>query len=614
MQGFPVCGVSFLLSLGMSLVFTPLVRRLALKWNYVAVPRPDRWHQKPTGLLGGVSIFGSVMAAWLVSAFLFSGFEDLIFPLLPVALCAAAVFLLGLADDLSEMNAQYKLIGQVVAASVLVVFGFQFAWFDSQTANILVSIFWIVGITNAFNLLDNMDGLSAGIAAISGFFLWWWLAVGFDAGGGATGFPERVMLAALIGGLLGFLVYNFNPASIFMGDAGSLFIGFLLASLTLLPGPGETAATPFLNQIPVILIPCLILFVPILDTVFVSFMRKLFARSIFQGGRDHSSHRMVAMGFSEKKAVVILYGFAVMSGAIGLGIYPLDMGISVVIIALYLILVLLFWMYLAKVKVYAKPAETASHSFTTALPLMFETGYARTLFSILLDLLLITIAYYTSYLLRFGGVVGPDFHYFLKSLPIVFASQIFCFYVFGVYQRLWSGSRLGDVSVYVKGVTGGTVMTVLIILLVYRFQGFSRAVFIIYWGMMLILLSFSRFFFRLVDEWARRDSRRGKPALIYGAGIGGQMVVREIETNDALDLSLAGFIDDDPRKKGKTIHGYPVLGNVHQLGDIIRKHQIREIIVSFRDNGAEKKKEIQRWCQRDGHDVMVRQMRLVIDP
>ena len=611
MNPFLAYSAAFFIAFGGSLFLTPLVRHIAVKYHYVATPRADRWHKKTTGLFGGVSIFLSIMAAWFIASAVFYPFQNYIQPLLPVALGGTAMFLMGLLDDISEINPQYKLIGQVVAASVLVIFGFQFSWFESKTANLLISIFWIVGITNAFNLLDNMDGLSAGIAFISGIFLFLWLTV--IPGSSSLAAPVLLMLAAYIGSLLGFLFYNFNPASIFMGDAGSLFIGFMLACLTLIKHPSDVQAVPLFNQLSVIAIPCLILFIPILDTAFVSFMRKLFSRSIFQGGRDHSSHRMVAIGFSEKKAVIMLYLFAAISGLLALCIYPLDMGVSIVIITLYLILVLLFWIYLANVEVYSQGPASTEKRTGTVFPVMMEAGYGRTLLSILMDLALITVAYYASYLLRFGGGVGVNFDFFLKSLPIMFACQIFCLYRFGVYQRLWWGPRLGDLSVYVKGVTAGTVMAMLVLLFLYRFQSFSRAVFIIYWGVMLIFISFSRFFFRLLDEWVSRGNQQGKPVLIYGAGIGGQMLVREIETNKDLGLSMVGFIDDDPRKKGKKIHGYPVLGSEKQLKSMVKKYNIQEIIVSFKDKGVEKKKNVHRLCLHDGIEITVSRMRLMID-
>ena len=610
MNPLPAYSVSFSIAFAASLLLTPMVRHIAVKYNYVATPRIDRWHKKTTGLFGGISIFSSMMAVWLISSVGFFNSQNYIYPLLPVALGGTAMFLLGLVDDISEINPQVKLIGQVVVASVLVIFGFQFHWFESKTANLLISIFWIVGITNAFNLLDNMDGLSAGIAGISGSFLFLWLMILPEACILAA--PVQLMLAAYIGSLLGFLFYNFNPASIFMGDAGSLFIGFVLACLTVIEYPSCAQSVPPFNQLSVIAIPCLILFIPILDTAFVSFMRKLFDRSIFQGGRDHSSHRMVAIGFSERKAVIILYVFAVISGLLALCMNPLHMGISAVIIILYLILVLMFWVYLANVQVYAHSGDITDKRTRFFLPGLKKARYGRTFFSILLDLVLITVAYYASYLLRFGGDIGPNFNFFLKSLPIMFSCQILCLYIFGVYQRLWAGSRLGDISVYVKGVTSGTVMAVLMILLVYRFQGFSRAIFIIYWGVMLILLTFSRFFFRILDDWVIRENRDGKPTLIYGAGVGGQMLVREIETNSELGLAIVGFLDDDPMKKGKKIHGYPVLGNDRRLPEIIRKYNIKEIVISFKVNSDEKKKEINRVCHQTGIDAAVSQMRLII--
>jgi len=299
---------------------------------------------------------------------------------------------------------------------------------------------------------------------------------------------------------------------------------------------------------------------------------------------------------------------------LALGIYPLETGISTVIITLYLILVLLFWIYLANVEVYSQTSGSIEKPAGTILPVWLEAGYGQTFFSILMDLILITVAYYTSYLLRFGGILGPNFDFFFKSLPIMFACQIFCLYRFGVYQRLWWGSRLGDIFVYVKGVTAGTLMAMIVLLFLYRFQSFSRAVFIIYWGVMLIFISFSRFFFRLLDEWVSRGNQKGKPALIYGAGIGGQMVVREMETNEDLGLLMVGFIDDDSKKKGKKIHGYPVLGCEKQLKAIIEKYKIQAIIVSFRDLGDEKKREVQRLCVRDNFDTVVSRMRLIIEP
>ena len=410
--------VGLAISFAASVILTPLVRHLALRLGCVATPRPDRWHKKKTGLFGGVAIFLSVTGTWLVISLVFLDFNTAIKPLAFIVLAGCAIFFLGLSDDLFELNPQYKLIGQVVVASIMVLLGFQVNWFDSMTANQLVSIFWIVGITNAFNLLDNMDGLAAGIALISCCFLFLWLVIE------PTAFQnnqpsQNLLIISYIGGMAGFLIYNYHPASIFMGDAGSLFIGFMLAAMIIAVNPVGTGSNSVFNQLTVIFIPVLILFVPILDTTFVSFMRKVKARSIFQGGTDHSSHRMVAGGLSEKKAVLVLYLFSVLSGVIALLIIPLGLFVSIFIIALHLLLVFLFWLYLANVDVY--PQDNKSYVETGQSHGKLRADYGKTLLSIVFDLVLITMAYYAAYLLRFEGDIGPDFSFFLKSLPIMFA-------------------------------------------------------------------------------------------------------------------------------------------------------------------------------------------------
>ncbi len=598
-------GGSFLLSL----ILTPLIRKLALATGQVAVPRDSRWHKKETALMGGVSIFVSYMIVWVLAVSLM-GWQSFGIPFLPIAVCATGVFLLGLADDIFSMDPQHKLAGQIIITSVLIYFGFRLHWTDSNTANLFISIIWIVGLTNAFNLLDNMDGLSAGIAFIAAFFLF--LVHYLNASMGSAVGPVLLMSAIYLGAILGFLIYNFNPASIFMGDSGSLFIGFLLGCMTLISSPGKAAGSSSSQILSVIAIPILIVFIPILDTGFVSFMRKLFNRSISQGGRDHSSHRMVAIGFSERKAVLILYAFSVISGLIALGIGRFSMGTSLIVIILYLLLVLFFWIHLARVKVYPEESiltQTDRGSFT---PILIEITYKKRLLEVLLDSVLITVAYYTAYLLRFEGVIGPNFDFFLKSLPIMIASQIFWFYVMGVYRGVWESTSLRDLTDYIKAITGGTVMPMLVLLFVYRFYSFSRAVFVIYWVLMLLLLSLSRLSFRLFEEGIRKRRQEGRPTLIYGAGIGGQMAMREIETNRDLGLALVGFIDDSPRKQKGRIMGYPVFGGQEGLDRIIKKHNVQEIIISFKQDGEKKRKEVKDLCRSLGAEVEVKQMKLMI--
>ena len=601
----------FCAALALSLILTPLIRRVAVKCGQVSRPKDDRWHQKETALMGGVGIFMSAMPLWLIAAYVLD-WPVYGHPYLPIAVCAAGVFVLGLADDIFNMDPQHKLAGQIVIASVLIFFGFRVEWTDFKTINLVLSFFWIVGVTNAFNLLDNMDGLAAGVAFISGAFLFLFLFL--EPASRAASAPVLLMLAAYCGAVSGFLVYNFNPASIFMGDAGSLFLGFVLACLTVAADPGKSGqGGSSFHLLSVIAIPILILFIPILDTGFVSLMRKLFRRAVSQGGKDHSSHRMVAIGFSERKAVLVLYGFSMASGLIALSIRYLSAGVSLVVIALYLLFVLFFWIYLARVKVYQEKSILSDRGGGLITPILVEITYRRRLFEVLLDSVLIAVSYYTAYLLRFEGELGGNFDFFLKSLPILISCQIFAMYIAGVYRGVWESTSLRDLVGYVQAISAGTVMTILIILFVYRFMSFSRAVFVIYWFFMLILVSLSRLSFRMLDEGIRKRNNEGMPTLIYGAGAGGQMALKEIETNREMGLNPVGFVDDNIRIHRRRVKGYPVLGGQDQLAEIIKAYGVRKIVVAFREKGLEKRRELRGLCADLGLEVDVVQMRLIID-
>lgn len=593
-------------ALVLSLLLTPLMRSVARLTGQVAAPKEDRWHRKETAMLGGVAIFASTAAAWIAAAWMLD-WSRYALPHLVVVVCGAAMFLLGLADDIRGMDPQHKLAGQIIISAVVLFFDYSLGWSRYHTADLFLSLLWLVGITNAFNLLDNMDGLSAGVAAVAAVFLGFHLFYY----GGEEAAPLLLLCVVYLGALIGFLVFNFNPASIFMGDAGSLFIGFMLACQTMAGTRVLGQGGDSIHLLSVVAIPVLILFIPILDTGFVSLMRRLFGRPISKGGRDHSSHRMVAIGFSERKAVLILYLFAALSGLVTIAIRGLSTWTSLALTAFYLLGVLFFWIYLGKVRVYQEPSLISEKGIVSLV--LIEITYKRRILEVILDLFLVAVSYYTAYILRFEGSLGGNFDFFLKSLPVVIACQILCMYLFGVYRGVWNTTGMRDLVGYIKAVSAGTVSAMLIPLFLYRFESFSRAVFVIYWVIMIVLVSLSRLSFRLLDEGIRKGRRSGSPSLIYGAGIGGQMALKEIETSKELDLNVIGFLDDDVRLHGKSLRGYAVLGGMDSIETIVSRHGIRDIIVAFKDRGDEKVKEIKEVFARSGRDVRVRRMRLVIE-
>src|SRR6185295_7953965 len=208
----------------------------------------------------------------------------------------------------------------------------------------MLTLAWIVGITNAFNLLDNMDGLCAGITLIAGTFL---LFV-FIGSPGPIAAPA-LYLAALMGATAGFLVYNFHPASIFMGDTGSLFLGLNMAALTLVATSGAVGRSGVLS---VVAGPVLPLLIPILDTTFVTALRLLSARRPSQGGRDHMSHRLVAVGLSERRAVTTLWALAAAGGLISVLVHRNETGWGIVAALTFVLAMIIFAVYLARIRVY----------------------------------------------------------------------------------------------------------------------------------------------------------------------------------------------------------------------------------------------------------------------
>ncbi len=293
-----------LVALTFSMVATPLMRRVALRAGVVSVPRTRDLHIAPVPLLGGAAIYG----AFVVALLLF-GDRFYVRELIGILLGATLISLFGFADDRWELGSLAKLGGQVLAGAVLVLGGTQVQLFPQPWLNWALTIVWVVGITNALNFLDNMDGLSGGVATIAAaFFLL--LA--------AMNTPRQVlvgaMAAALIGACVGFLRYNLNPATIFMGDTGSLFIGFVLAALAI--------KLRFLGNTPLVtwMVPVCVLALPIFDTALVVVGRLRRGVNPFTtAGKDHLSHRLHALGLTRREAVLTCY---LLAGACGLvGVY-----------------------------------------------------------------------------------------------------------------------------------------------------------------------------------------------------------------------------------------------------------------------------------------------------
>jgi UDP-GlcNAc:undecaprenyl-phosphate GlcNAc-1-phosphate transferase len=304
--------LTFVVAALLSMYGVPIARRAALKFGIVDKPDGRLKHQRePVPYLGGVAIY----LAFLVSlTFTFEFRHDV----LGIVLAGTLIVMLGLIDDFGVLSPGTKLAGQFLAVFVLIKSGIRIEiaslpdWID-----IALTVFWMIGIINAFNLLDIMDGLSAGVGIISAAFL---CAVAILNGDQTIAF----MLAALMGSLLGFLRYNWRPASIYMGDSGAMFIGLMLGALSMIGKYTEGHSVSLLT-------PVLILGMPIFDTLFVMYIRFLRGLPVFLGSPDHMAIRLRHWGLSVTQVVVISYLGAALLGGIGLLVMAVPQNLAVIL-------------------------------------------------------------------------------------------------------------------------------------------------------------------------------------------------------------------------------------------------------------------------------------------
>ena len=577
----------------LALILTPLVRGLARHYGFVAQPKIDRWHKKPTAMLGGTAIWLSVIITLL-------GFSLHTTYGLQILLASTFLFLVGLVDDLIHIKPYQKLIGQILGSAFVVYYGLSLPWTGSVLLNMALAIFWLIGITNAINLLDNMDGLASGIAIIAAGFL----ALSFVNSGQ---FTEAMIMLVFAGGLLGFVIYNSNPASIFMGDCGSMFVGFFLGSSALMHVSGGRSR----SLLPVLAVPILVLFIPIFDTTFVTVLRKLSGRAASQGGRDHTSHRLVALGMSERHAVLMLYGFAALSGLLAIVVQRTRLDVSLAAIAGFTIVLTLIGVYLAGVKVYDESEKDVALKDKPLYAFLVDVSYKRRIFEVFLDVVLITLSYWSAYAINFPPN-NTAWNLFIRTLPVLIFIKMSVFLVTGVYRGLWRYTSMSDLIVFAKAVILSSVGSILVLLFAFRFEGFSRKVFIIDAACMFLFLAGSRMAFRLFRQLVPAVSKQnGRRVLIYGAGDGGELLLRELRNNRELQLAPIGFLDDDPAKSGKVIHGLRVFGGNGDLSAVCAQHAVDEIVISSMKMSEERIQEILQCCM--DKQIIVKRMRITME-
>jgi UDP-GlcNAc:undecaprenyl-phosphate GlcNAc-1-phosphate transferase len=472
-----------------SSVLTGVTILLARRQGWLFYPREERWHRKPVAKFGGVPILLCLAAFGVISPP--SGV------LRSTVLLTAAMGMVGFCDDVWMLRPRVKFFAELAIACIAVYFGIVYPLTYVPVLNYLFTVFWLVALTNALNLLDNMDGLSAGVAIIALVNLVLVLQPPAET---------MRMIGVMAGALLGFLIFNFNPAKIFMGDTGSLAIGFFIGCTSIL-GTHNLSST-----LSVLFIPGLMLFLPIFDMALVSITRRLNGRAISAGAKDHSSHRLVTLGLTERGAVLSLYAFSVFSGVVAYlwkNVWP-DAGPGLFV--LFMVTAGLFWLYLAKVQL---PDDWLSRTtvFTFALPELLNS-IAASAAMIFVDIGLILVSLWLSFLLRFSGIPRQTLPAFFLAAALAVAIKVPLLSVFSVYRRGWAMRSMSDVYPVVKASFIGMLALVTALTFSIRFREASRTVFLTDCLLTVVLLCTARASTRVFEDLLPR--RRESGIVVFG--------------------------------------------------------------------------------------------------
>jgi UDP-GlcNAc:undecaprenyl-phosphate GlcNAc-1-phosphate transferase len=580
----------FIVPIVISLLITPSVIWFAQRVGAMDQPNGRKIHKAPIPRLGGVAIYLSFFVSLALLKVVDPGLNDLI-SLGPdkggmLIIAFVLILALGIIDDIHPRTPTEKLVLQLIAGTLVYLTGFRVSTITAPLGKGVLdlgileypaTLLWIVGITNAFNLIDGLDGLATGVAAIACFTI-------FGVSLLTNELHTSILVLILAGAVIGFLRYNFWPARIFLGDSGSLFLGFALSVFSIRSSTkGSTAVA--------ILVPILSLGLPIIDTMLAmtrrllgsllperakstSFLRKL--DSIFSPDTRHIHHRLIARGLSHRNAVFLLY---IVSCTFGIGAFAITAGNNLGASAVLITVAVATTVGVRQLR-YKEMAVLRNGIF---LPIYEWPLINRRFFQGFLDLGFITIAYAAAYILRSPGETSRLLEKpFVTNAMIIGGMQLLVFYFSGLYKGTFRYSGIGDILKMFKAVVLAVTITGIAFSLRPQTQGafgFSIAISDFYF--LLSLVVGSRVSFHVLDYFFRRENGNGgKRVVIYGADAKGLLTLQQILSDDRLNLTPVGFLDEATHLEGKRLNGYPIFGGHWKIPKILRQHNVEEIILS----------------------------------
>jgi UDP-GlcNAc:undecaprenyl-phosphate/decaprenyl-phosphate GlcNAc-1-phosphate transferase len=578
-----------------ALTLWALLRAPAAASVLVAHPTGERWHDRSTPTFGGVGIAAGLAVA--VALAVAVGAVEASWELAGILAGCALLFVVGLLDDVRHLSPLAKLAAQVAAASIAVAAGLRVELVSNDVLGVAIALFWLVGITNAFNLLDNMDGLAATLATVGCVYF------AIDAATVHENDVVLVLALSLAFACLGFLPFNLRPgggAHVFMGDAGSQLLGFLLAALGLAASwttAGTTVAT--------MLLPLLVLAIPILDTTLVTIRRLAERRPVTQGGRDHTSHRLVYYGLSETKAVALLALIAIALGATSVAYNVLDRpAITALGVLVTFALLVQFGGFLAELSEEERRGRRGDTRLRHAIAVQ-----PRRLIELVVDSVLVNATFLGTYLLFVDGR-GTELQRgtFLAVLPILLGTTYVVYVLFGVYRRAWRYATLRDLASIALASALATTAAYGITIATRDLGDFPAEVFPAFGIAAAALAVVSRWCVRLVPEAGRGPDDGRRRILVVGAGRAGRGFVRDLR--GAPDARVVGFLDDNPRLRRRRVQGVPVLGTSADAAAALATTRADELVVTIPDAAAARLGAVARACEAAGVPLHVVRERL----
>ncbi len=578
-----------------SYALTPSVGRLAIWLGALDQPGPRKIHQHPIPRLGGLAVLGAI-ASVAVATFWLSPWTGWQLPgrlCLGIALGLLPIVAVSIRDDMKPLPPLPKFVAHLVGAAIVVGFGVSLnseVHMFGQTITIgwlawPLSVLWLVGTTNAFNIVDGLDGLSAGLALISAFALC-----------GVFVFANQSAMAGvalvLAGGLAGFLPYNMFPARMFFGDTGATAVGFCLGAFAL--RGGTTLSAGFAT-----LLPMFVLGLPIAETM-ISMARRLLKRlgqkdagGVFEPDSNHMHHRLLRLGIEHPHAVFILYGAGVFLAGSALA----SMFMTARESALFVVALLLTGFLGVRRLGYD---EFAIIRTGVALRVYEAPVLNKSMFAVFVDVVIVATAVVVAV-----GLKTDDWNLtgarsaVLAMVAVLAPITVTVFWRMGLYRGSWRQAGAEDFAracgaVFVAALLGMTARMML------APQEPGLSVFSIYALVSVVLVTGSRASYQILVASRWSAGNNGSPTLIYGAGRKGVTALRELAADLGASLRPVAFIDDDPAKEGRLVNGIPVVGSLRTIESAIRRFAAHAVIVASDTLSEQRFAELGEQCERLG--------------